>query len=119
MAAFPILSSGAISQYPTESYSSRSVGIIRFLDGSDQRFLRTGRRLRRWRVELSLLTDSEISALQAFFSAQKGMFSSFTFTDPASKAQVSNCRVGNSEMIAEYVSGNANSTSFWIMETNG
>jgi hypothetical protein len=119
VATFPLLSSGAVSQYPTESFSSRSVGIIRFVDGSDQRFLRTSRKLRRWRVDLSLLTDLEVSALQAFFTTQKGMFSPFTFTDPATKAQVSSCRLANSEMIAEYVSGNANSTSFWIMETNG
>jgi len=119
VASFPLLSSGAVSQYPTERYSSRSVGVIRFLDGSDQRFLRTGRRLRRWRVDLSLLTDLEIAALQTFFSTQKGMYSSFTFTDPASNTQVSNCRIANSEMIAEHVNGNANSTSFWIMETNG
>jgi len=119
VASFPVLSSGAVSQYPTESYRSRSVSVIRFLDGSDQRFLRTGRSLRRWRVDLSLLTDLEVSALQAFFSAQKGMFSSFTFTDPTTKKEVLNCRVANSQMIADYVSGNSNATLFWIMETNG
>ena len=119
MVLFPLLSSGAISQYPTEVSTGRNVGLIRFLDGSDQRFLRSRRRLRRWRIELSLLTDAEIAAVRDFFTAQKGMFSSFTFTDPPSGILVPNCRIATSQLIAEYVRINASSTSFWIMETNG
>lgn len=119
MVAFPLLSSGAITQYPTDFSTGRSVGLIRFLDGSDQRFLRNSRRLRRWKVELSLLTESEIACLRDFFKAQKGSFSSFNFTDPATSAQIPNCRIANSVMISEYLRENVNSTGFWIMETNG
>jgi len=118
MASFPLLSSGAITQYPTESSVGQSVGVIRFLDGSDQRFLRTGRRLRTWRVQLDLLSDEEAAALELFFTAQKGVFSPFTFTDPATNAPVSHCRLATAEMITEYLSTNTTSTSFWIMETN-
>ena len=119
MTSFPRLNSGAVSQYPTESSVGHSVGIIRFLDGSDQRFLRTGRQLRSWRIELNLLSDEETAALELFFTSQKGLFSPFTFTDPASNIQVPNCRFATSDMITEYLSADANSTSFWIMETNG
>jgi phage-related protein len=119
MATFPLLSSGAVTQYPTESSVGQSVGIIRFLDGSDQRFLCSGRRFRRWQINLDLLSDEEIAALELFFSAQKGLFSSFMFTDPASNSQIPNCRFAISEMTAECLGPNASSTSFWIMETNG
>ncbi|MFL6451370.1 MAG: DUF2460 domain-containing protein [Bryobacteraceae bacterium] len=119
MASFPPLSSGAVTQYPVESSTRQSIGVIRFMDGSDQRFLRIGRALRRWQIQLNLLSDEEAAALEGFFSAQKGMFSSFTFLDPASNTQIPNCRLATSEMVTEYLSMNANSTSFWIMETNG
>jgi phage-related protein len=117
--SFPLLSSGAVTQYPLESSVGQSVGVIRFLDGSDQRFLRTGRQLRRWRIQLDLLSDGEAAALELFFSAQKGIYTAFTFTDPASSTQVPNCRLATSEMITAYLGANTNSTSFWIMETNG
>lgn len=116
---FPILNSGAISQYPTESSAGRGVGIIRFVDSSDQRFLISARRLRRWRVNLALLSDGEIVALEVFYRAQKGTFSTFTFTDPATNTQIPNCRFGNSELDTDYVGWDKSTTSFWIMETNG
>jgi hypothetical protein len=119
MTSFPILSSGAISQYPTECYTGRSVGVIRFVDGSDQRFLRTARPLRRWRIDLTLLNDSEIAALEHFFVVQKGMFSLFTFTDPASQHSIANCRIAESQMMSEYALHNGNSTFLWIIESNG
>lgn len=119
MRSFPLLSSGAVSQYPTQSFRGQGIGIIRFLDGSDQRFLHTARNLRRWRIELSLLSDAEIASLELFFNTQKGIFSPFVFTDPATNTQIPNCRFAASEMNTEHVSLNVNSTSLWIMETNG
>jgi hypothetical protein len=119
MDSFPLLSSGAVSQYPTQALRGQGIGIIRFLDGSDQRFLHTPRNLRRWCIELSLLSDAEIASLELFFNTHKGVFSPFVFTDPASNSQIPNCRFATSEMNTEYVSVNANSTSIWIMETNG
>jgi hypothetical protein len=119
MAFFPPLSSGAISQYPTQRYTGRNVGVIRFLDGSDQRFLLSSRSLRKWRIDLSLLTDVEMADLEQFFQVQQGMFSPFTFTDPVSNVQVQNCRIANPELIAGYVGINSCSASIWITETNG
>ena len=119
MDSFPLLSSGAVSQYPTQALLGQGIGIIRFLDGSDQRFLHTARNLRRWRIELSLLSDAEIASLELFFNTHRGVFSSFVFTDPATNSQIPNCRFATSEMNTEHVSLNVNSTSLWIMEANG
>jgi hypothetical protein len=74
--------------------------------------------LRRWRIDLTLLSDQEISGLEAFFSAQKGVFSPFTFIDPTSKMQISNCRFARAEMVSDYLGENSSSTLFWIIETN-
>src|SRR5690349_20949105 len=111
MDSFPLLSSGAVSQYPTETLLGQGIGIIQFLDGSDQRFLHTGRSLRRWRIELSLLSDTEVASLELFFKAHKGMFSPFVFTDPGMNTTVPNCRFAISEINTEYLSPNTNSTS--------
>lgn len=119
MASFPLLSSGAVTQYPIDMYSGQGVAVIRFMDGTDQRYLRTGRRLRRWRIDLTLLSEGEISALETFFIAQKGTFSAFTFTDPGSNTQIPNCRFANTELTTDYLRVKASATSFWIAETNG
>jgi hypothetical protein len=114
-----LLDSGAVTQYGTETHTGQGVGIIRFLDGSDQRFLHTPRGLRRWRIELSLLSATEIAALELFFGAQKGPFAPFVFTDPGTNVQFPNCRFASSEINTDYMGPNAHSTSLWIMETNG
>jgi hypothetical protein len=119
MNSFPFLSSGAVTQYPTETHIGQGVGIIRFLDGSDQRFLHSARSLRTWRIELALLSDAEIASLELFFDAQKGLFGPFVFTDPSTNTQFPNCRFASSEMNTDYMGPNAHSTSLWIMETNG
>jgi hypothetical protein len=119
MDSFPLLSSGAVSQYPTQMSLGQSIGIIRFLDGSDQRFLNGARSLRRWRIDLSLLSETEVASLELFFDAQKGMFSPFVFTDTSSNTQIPNCRFATSDINTDYWGPNANSTCLWIMETNG
>ena len=48
MANFPLLSSGAVVQYPTPLVVGRQAHVIQFVDGSDQRFAARGVRLRSW-----------------------------------------------------------------------
>lgn len=119
MTTFPLLSSGAITQYPAQSLIGHSVNVIRFLDGSDQRFLNIGKQYRRWRIQLDLLSDEEIASLEAFFSSQKGMYSPFSFSDPFSRSQILNCRLGAPDLVTEHSGVNISSTSVWIIETNG
>lgn len=119
MATFPILSSGAVTQYPIRLLTRQSVQIIRFLDGSDQRFLSQARQYRRWGIQLDLLSESELQALESFFALQKGTYSAFTFPDPFTKSSIPNCRIGSSEMATEYLACNIGASSLWVIETNG
>lgn len=118
-ATFPILSSGAVAQYPLTVCFAQNTGVIRFLDGSDQRFLTQGRQFRIWRVQLEALNDSEMKQLEAFFDSQQGQYSTFTFPDPISGADIPNCRIGVSELITDYKGVNTASASIWVVETNG
>ena len=119
MANFPLLSSGAVTQYPAGLVASQSTHVIRFLDGSEQRHLLQGRQLRRWQIRLDLLNETEIQQIEAFFDALSGDYSAFDFPDPFSGASVPHCRLGAPGLVTEYDGVDLSSTSFWVIETNG
>jgi hypothetical protein len=119
MTDFPILQSGAVAQYPLPSASGQAVAIIPFIDGTDQRCLLQGQSFRRWEIKLSLLNDSEMAAVEAFFVQQQGSYGSFTFPDPISGVQVPNCKLANASLDTIYLGTNAGATSLWVIETNG
>src|SRR4051812_33176997 len=103
MANFPLLSTGAVAQYPLGRSTSYTVEVIDFIDGSDQRCLTSGKRLRRWQISLALLTETELEQIEAFFDSVQGDFTSFTFTDPLAGEAVPNCRLGDSKLTTEYI----------------
>src|ERR1700735_3762997 len=110
---FPTLSSGAVTQYGSPIGFVWPAQVVRFVDGTDQRFLACGRVLRRWLVNLRLLNESEIAAVEAFFGVMGGEFSTFDFPDPISGATVPNCRIGAPELISEYQDVDVSATSIW------
>jgi hypothetical protein len=115
---FPKLQSGAVIQYGSAIGLVVSAQVVRFLDGTDQRFLTCGRTLRRWLIDLRLLNESEIAAIEAFFNNVSGEYSTFTFPDPIGGASVPNCRIGAPELISEYQGVDMAATSMWVVETN-
>jgi hypothetical protein len=119
MTTFPVLSSGSVTQYPALVSSGQGAQVIRFLDSSDQRYLVQPRALRRWQIRLDLLNENEIQAFEAFFTAQSGDYSPFTFPDPFSGTMIPNCRLAEPGFVTEYVGVDVSSTSFWVIETNG
>ena len=119
MAMFPVLSSGAVAQYPVSLTLSQSVQVMRFLDGSDQRFLQQGRQYRRWRLNLDLLNESEMNQIQAFFVAQQGEYSVFDFPDPISNQIIPNCRLGTAGLVTDLLGIDKGSSTLWVIETNG
>lgn len=119
MATFPILSSGAIAQYPTPLKTGQAAQVIRFLDGSDQRYLAQGKMLRSWEIQLDLLNEAEIQRVEEFFTEQQGDYSPFTFPDPFTGSNVPNCRLGTAGLVTDYLGVDASSTSFWVIETHG
>jgi hypothetical protein len=97
MAAFPKLKTNAAVQYPIVRETGFANGILRFLDGSEQRYpLRIARR--RWVIRLDLLDASEIRDIDEFFTSQQGRFGSFSFTDPADQAEYSDCSLDQDDL---------------------
>ena len=119
MATFPVLSTRAVTQYPTPMSTGQATQVIRFLDGSDQRYLTQSRTFRSWEIRLDLLNEAEMQQIEAFFVAQDADFSTFVFPDPYSGTEVPNCRLAAPGLTTEYFGVDVGSTSFWVIETNG
>ncbi|MDQ2843307.1 MAG: hypothetical protein M3Y72_20170 [Acidobacteriota bacterium] len=119
MTTFPLLSTGAVTQYPLEVVSAQASQVIRFLDGTDQRYPTQGRMLRQWHIKLDLLNEQETQSLESFFAGQLGDYSTFIFTDPYSGAGVLNCRFATAAFSTIYEAVDMSATSFWVIETNG
>ena len=118
-AFFPLLSSGAVTQYPTGLTTGQGARVIRFLDGSDQRYLMQASALRQWEIRLDLLNETEIQQVEGFFTESHGDYSPFTFPDPISGTNVPSCRLAAPGLVSEYVGVDNSSTSFWVIETYG
>jgi hypothetical protein len=81
MGSFPQLSTGAISQYPlTKTIVTRTV-INSLEDGSTIRLADPVSQVK-WDLSYTGLSQSEWTALSAFFSAMQGGAQTFTFADP-------------------------------------
>lgn len=119
MATFPILSTGSITQYPLSKGTGFSVDVTRFLDGSDQRCLARGKRLRRWAIQLSKLTEPELADLEQFFEQSQGNFGHFEFVDPLTGETVPNCRLANPTIVTEYLAAGNGSASLSVVENYG
>ena len=109
MTSFPKLKTGAISQYPSTRETSFTTRVQRYLDLGEQRHRDRGSARRRWRINLSLLTDTELAQLANFFAEHQGRLGSFEFEDPWSGAIVSGCRF-EQDSLPTFANGEADSS---------
>lgn len=110
MAAFPVLKTGAIAQYPAARARRYSTVVHEFVDGSEQRHGEFGAALRRWVIRLDLLDEAELFRLEEFFLERGGAAESFSFTDPWDGTEYPDCSFEGDEMelvFAEVGSGQA------------
>ena len=83
MLAYPQLESGALSQYPVLKTRRARTVINRAPDGSTIRLADPAGEITEWVLTYEDLSDSEATALRAFFDAAEGTLQGFTFLDPA------------------------------------
>jgi hypothetical protein len=116
VASFPVLKTGVVAQYPTDRQRSVSTQVLRFLDGSEQRFPAFGATLRRWVIRLDLLDDGELANLEAFFTEQGGRAGVFSFTDPFDATVYANCSFDADELEVTFGGPQQGKTSVTIKE---
>jgi hypothetical protein len=116
MSAFPTLKSGAIMQWPATREREFATEVLAFADGSEQRFRHFPRAVLRWVVRLNDLDESEIAAIEAFYTQEQGEFGSFSFTDPWDGTVYPECQFDNPEILADYRGVHQGSTTLIIRE---
>ena len=115
-AVFPTLKTGAVAQYPATKGTQYSTYVVRFLDGSDQRYRQFTASLRRLTIKLDMLDDGELNAIEQFFVAQQGRFEAFAFVDPWTQTTISNCSL-DQDILEFELSGEAQgSTNLVVVE---
>ncbi len=102
MSAFPLLKTGAVLQYPATRVVQNSTCVLRFLDGTEQRFREYQSAIRKWIVRLDLLDESEMAAVEEFFVAQQGQSGDFSFTDPWDGTTHPNCSLESGVLPLEF-----------------
>ena len=102
MANFPALKTGAVAQYGSDRARTFSTTVLRFLDGSEQRFAGHGAPLRRWTVRLADLDEAELETLRQFFVTQGGRAGTFSFTDPWDGTVYPNCSFAGDELALKF-----------------
>ena len=88
---FPTLKTVAVMQYPAKRTMQFNTDVIRFLDGTEQRFREYPAVLHRWTIQLDLLDEAELTTLDQFFLTNQGRFGTFAFTDPWDGTVYPNC----------------------------
>jgi hypothetical protein len=91
MADFPTLKTGAVAQDRSVTSVRFGTYIVRFADGSEQRFRERRGPGRRWMIRLDQLTDDETASLAAFLEARQGRHGSFSFFDPWDETEFPDC----------------------------
>ncbi|WP_180538213.1 DUF2460 domain-containing protein [Nevskia soli] len=98
MAQFPILATGAVAQYPARYIVSFRADVVRFFDGSEQRFRNSPGVLHQWIIALSQLSEQEMNTIEEFFLKNQGAAGTFAFTDPWSAQVYPNCSIVSDEL---------------------
>jgi hypothetical protein len=116
MSTFPTLKTGAVMQYPAQRGLQFSTTALQFVDGSEQRFCNYESVLHSWVIQLSLLDQRELQALQQFFRGIVGPAGNFAFTDPSDDTNYPSCSLANDSMAAVLVGEWNGETSLTVLE---
>ena len=102
MNEFPKLKTGAVAQYPAQRSTRYSTGVMRFMDGGEQRYREFGAPLRRWVIQLTKLDEEEMDAFESFFLAEQGGYGTFDFVDPWDGAEYAGCSLENPDVYFDF-----------------
>ena len=115
MSSLPLLASGETVQYPFKRSIKQAVDTVTFLDGSEQRSA-ASRLLHEWTIQLGMIDEEELSALELFVVQLQGEAGQFAFTDPADSTQYTNCSLAIEVLSETYQSPGRVSTMLVIRE---
>ncbi|HJT88487.1 MAG TPA: DUF2460 domain-containing protein [Bryobacteraceae bacterium] len=116
MAAFPLLKTSAVAQYPASKRVEYRNQVLHFVDGAGQRYRESAGPLRRWLIRLDQLDECEMASLYTFFQEQQGRAVSFSFTDPWDGRTYADCRFESDDLALMFAAEMRGQTSLTIAE---
>ena len=115
MATFPKLKTGSVAQYPLARRAQFQNQIVRFVDGSEQRYRDSAGARLEWDIQLSQLDDWEMAAIEEFFRANQGAFGRFEFTDPWDGEVYDDCSVADDFLQLATLAGTDGNTRLTVV----
>lgn len=119
MASFPTLKTSAVAQYPASKVVTFQNQVVRFMDGSEQRYRDCAGPLHQWVIRLNELDETEMAALEQFLESNQGSFGGFSFTDPWDNQTYSNCSFADDAIDLTSVDEMRGGTSVTVRENRG
>lgn len=117
MPMFPLLKSNAAAQYPVARTVEYPTEVLRFVDGTEQRFRSAKAVRRQWVIRLSLLEEEEIQRIAGFLRETAGRANSFSFTDPLSQTVYPNCTLESDQAVLEWA-GDQRANAIFVIREN-
>ena len=119
MATFPTLKTKAVAQSPANKSIRFQNQVLRFVDGVEQRYRDSAGPLHQWVIALNEMDESEMTAIEDFFTTNDGQSESFSFTDPWDGITYPNCRLATDELNMVAVAEMRGKTSVTVLENRG
>jgi hypothetical protein len=119
MATFPNLKTKAVAQYPATRTIRFENTVLRFVDGTEQRYRDSAGPLHCWTIRLNELDESEMAAIEDFFRTNQGRFGSFSFVDPWDGQMYPNCSVEKDDLETIAMREMRGRTTLTVIENRG
>ena len=116
---FPQLRTNAWAQYPATRSIRFQNQLLRFVDGTSQRYRDSSAALLEWQIRLDLLDDGEMAAVEQFFADNQGAFASFAFADPWDGQLYANCSLATGDLTLRSLSEMHGQTTLVVRQNRG
>jgi len=103
-------------QYPAQKSTVFSTVVLRFVDGTEQRFAGYVGPLRQWLIRLELLDQGEVNDLASFVLLNNGAGGTFAFTDPWDGTVYSNCSFRSDSMAVTFTGESQIATNLTVTQ---
>jgi len=113
---FPKLKTDAVAQYPATKVLRFQNQVLRFVDGTEQRYRDCAGAMHTWEIRLDQLDEGEMATLEEFFASSQGAFASFAFTDPWDGQVYADCSLDMDGMELDAIDEMRGRTSLMIRE---